>query len=193
MSLMKAIETNDVARVKELIASEADVNQYDDERYSFPLNRAAELGDLEIVKVLVEAGAIVQRHDSALEEAAWHDRPEVLKFLIESASYDGDRLFYYNEALDVAAMLGHMEIIRIFLDAGVDIDAIVGEPGTLLHRAAERGQISVVKFLLASGAAIDARNTNPDNYHERQWTPLMFAISENQTPIFQLLLDAGQI
>ena len=191
MSLMKAIETNDVARVKELIASEADVNRKDKEDLDYLLSRAAELGHLEIVKVLVEAEPSVQGYGSALKDATWHNRPEVVKFLVESAGFDGDRLSDYTEALDIAAMLGRMEIIRIFLDAGVDIDAIVGRAGTLLHRAAERGQIPLVEFLLESGAAIDARNTNPDNYYERQWIPLMFAISENQIPIFQLLLDAG--
>ena len=188
---MKAIETNDVARVKELIASEADVNRKDKEDLDYLLSRAAELGHVEIVKVLLEAEPLVYRYASALKDATWHDRPEVVQFLVESANFDGDRLSDYTEALDFSAMLGRMEIIRIFLDAGVDIDAIVGEPGTLLHRAAERGQISVVEFLLASGAAIDARNTSPDSYYERQWTPLMFAISENQTPISELLLDAG--
>ena len=92
MSLMKAIETNDVARVKELIASEADVNRKDKEDLDYLLSRAAELGHLEIVKVLVEAEPSVQGYGSALKDATWHNRPEVVKFLVESAGFDGDRL-----------------------------------------------------------------------------------------------------
>ena len=184
MSFRKAIAANNLEKVKQLLASEADVNQENREDLDYFLERAAELGRWEIVQAFLEAEPSARGYRSALECATWRNCPEAVKLLVKCRNDFGDRLPFYNKALDTAALLGFIKIIRLLLYAGADINAIVGCAGTPLHRAAENARIPLAQFLLKSGAAIDSRN-------EDQRTPLMSAIWEDQTPMFELLLSAG--
>ena len=184
MSFRKAIATNNLEKVKQLLASEADVNQENREDLDYFLERAAELGHWEIVKAFLEAEPSARGYGAALKCAAWRNCPEAVKSLVKCRNDFGDRLPFYNEALNAAALLELTNIIRILLHAGADINACDGRQGTPLHRAAQDARIPLAQFLLKSGAAIDSRN-------EDQRTPLMSAIWEDQTPMFELLLSAG--
>ncbi len=68
-----------------------------------------------------------------------------------------------------------LEIVRLVLDSGVDINASDARGNTALHDAVRRGFASVVEFLAESGANLDAANQGGD-------TPLMLA--ESRLPIY---------
>jgi hypothetical protein len=64
-------------------------------------------------------------------------------------------------ALSIAAGFGHVEIVRLLLDAGVNPDRYnpVGHSHTTpLHQAAGRGHIEVVRLLVERGARTDMRD-----------------------------------
>jgi len=86
LQLIEAIKTEDVATVRELLESNADVHQQDDVGWT-PLNWASGRGNLEIVRLLLENGADVfkvgrdRRTPYMIALAAGH--VEVVKLLKE--------------------------------------------------------------------------------------------------------------
>jgi ankyrin repeat protein len=66
----------------------------------------------------------------------------------------------------LAAVEGHVEVVRRLIDAGSDIN---GEEWTALHYAAWKGRLEVCKLLMSKGADIDARGPNGI-------TPVMMAV-----------------
>src|SRR5262245_31864571 len=79
-----------------------------------------------------------------------------------TASSDGTRVAD-------AAMAGDGAAVRAALTGGEDVNAAQGDGMTALHWAARRGDLDVVKMLLAAGANVKAI-TRLGNY-----TPLLLA------------------
>lgn len=87
-----------------------------------PLTYAASQGDAEIVQCLLAAGAAI--------------------------SVQGQR----EPCLYKAARSGNVEVVRLFLDVGTDINEQAEFSETPLHIAAEQGHATIVKLLLERGA-----------------------------------------
>lgn len=126
--------------------------------YGGEIHRAIEAGDADLVKQILEKdpGAIAQPDESRFEE------PPLL----------------------VAAATGNVEIARILLDAGADIDIGDIDNSTALGVAALRGQGDMVAFLIERGANVNHRDRKAD-------CPLSFAVYGRDEAIIQQILDAG--
>lgn len=116
--------------IEQLLKEGTDVNQQD--RYGrTPLYKAALRGDLELCKLLLD--------------------------------YDGD-LFIgaswkaYSTPLHIASEKGHVEIVRLFILEGVDVNLQNAAGDTPLHFAAKLKQIEVVKELLRHDANVNLNN-----------------------------------
>jgi ankyrin repeat protein len=122
------------------------------------IHRAIEAGDAALVKQILEKdpGALVQ-----LDESQFREPP-----------------------LLVAAATGSVEIARILLDAGADIDAGDSDNSTALGVAAMRGHGEMVAFLIERGANVNHRDRKAD-------CPLSFAVYGRDEAIIQQILDAG--
>lgn len=92
-----------------------------------PLHLAASLGNVEIVKVLLDAGA------------------------------DPRRMLSSGSALHVAAASNHVEVIYTLLVGGANVDQLDDCGCTALHYAAQSGHASIADYLLRAGAHINAR------------------------------------
>ena len=68
----------------------------------------------------------------------------------------------------------NIEMARILLELGVDVNAVDGRGNTPLHMAVRRGFPSVVEFLAANGANLDAVNGNDQT---------AVALAESRLPI----------
>ncbi|KAK0636444.1 ankyrin repeat-containing domain protein, partial [Bombardia bombarda] len=95
-----------------------------------PLQKAVETGNLELVNVLLNAGADVNAPAARARGGT---------------------------ALQLAAICGFLEIADILVEAGANINASPGEVDgrTALEGAAEHGRIDMLHFLLQKGAEID--------------------------------------
>ena len=89
-------------------------------------------------------------------------------------------------ALHIAAREGHLEVVRLLLQAGADKDASNGDGLTALHFAARPGHSEVVRLLLEAGADKDAATT-----HGVTVTALHIAAQEGHLEVVRLLLEAG--
>ena len=83
-----------------------------------------------------------------------------------------------------ATSRGHIECMKLLLDAGVDKDAVNDEGWTPLMYAAAAGFTDGVKLLLDYG--VNVNKTDNDG-----WTALMIAAMNWDNNIQKLLLDAG--
>jgi hypothetical protein len=116
------------------------------------VHAAALHGELESVKALIGRGARID-----LPVAAALGRSADARRLLEGASREERHL-----ALTVAASFGHVDIVRILLEAGEDPNRYnpVGAHShtTPLHQAAAAGHFDVVRFLVERGARLDLKD-----------------------------------
>lgn len=139
-----------------------------------------------IVGALLERGfdpnSFSPRGLPALCEAIKKEAFDVALALARHPATDVDARTPQDESpLMLAALKGHLELVRLLLDRGADVN----KPGwTPLHYAATGGGAELIELLLARHAYIDAESPN-------QSTPLMMAAMYGGPDSVQVLLDAG--
>lgn len=128
------------------------------------LRRAAGNGHLEVVTVLLEAGADVSAPAPQLDglqtlyEAVKHGHPEVVDALLKAGA-NVDNLGCLGEtALREAVNQGNLEVVKILLKGGADVNAPTpfGFCRTVLQAAAGQGHLEIVNALLEAGADANA-------------------------------------
>jgi ankyrin repeat protein len=110
-----------------------------------PLARAAKSNDLQLMRMLLDAGA-----DPKL---TLKDRTTVLMI----AAAGGAVVGAYAVAIPVTEE-SSIEAIKLCLDRGVDINAFNATGTTAVHSAVQRGAEKVVKYLADHGAKLDMKN-----------------------------------
>ena len=63
-------------------------------------------------------------------------------------------------ALHYAAQDGHVDVAKVLIRNGADVNAKDSDGETALHMAAEDGHVDVVKVLIQNGADVNAVNEN---------------------------------
>ncbi|KAJ5936181.1 hypothetical protein N7454_005479 [Penicillium verhagenii] len=169
--LKKAAENGDTLIVKLLLnAGIAPDDAHDQVRWSYPgqsaLERAVRGGHLEVVDLLVKAGADLAREN---------------RFNFRTPSGVAEKGY---TVLYVAAGAGHVAVTEHLISSGACV-SFQGEEGhTALHQAARVGHTAIVKLLIKAGAdlSIQARCGA---------TPLYYAAQCNRVEVVELLLNAG--
>ena len=190
VSLSDAVSRGDLATVKSLLTSGANVNEADTDG-STPLLLAAYQGSAEVVKVLLAHGADPNRAakngSTPLFWAAKNGHIEVVKLLL-AARADVNRVDTdgWTPLLE-AAKQGHAEVAKVLLAAGADVDRADTDGWTPLLEAAKHGHAEVAKVLLAAGADVDRADTADTDGA----TPLFWAAKNGHIEVVKLLLAAG--
>ena len=87
--------------------------------------------------------------------------------------------------LHVAVEKGDLKAVKRSLDAGVDVNSVLGKASyRVLHKAAREGTEEMVGVLLKRGADVNTRA-------EYGWTPLDLAIKKDRPEIIKLLRENG--
>lgn len=180
----------DLAKVKSLLAEDPTlINSQDQNSTSdLPLHSAATTGQLEVLRLLVESGAVVDAGDSdqstALQVAALRGHPACVDYLI---SQGADLAFQDNNgswSLSFALAGGNVEVIEMLINAGAPLDLTPANGLTLLHYAAMRGLPDVFDQFVAAGADI-----NRVDSWER--SALFFVAGNGNSDMAKTLIKAG--
>jgi ankyrin repeat protein len=143
-----------VALIDALVDSGASVEPHGSGEWTSPLMTALAFGFQDAAEALVRRGARVD----TLPAVAGLGRLDNARQLLATASAE-DR----HRALALAAQQGHVEIVRLLLDAGEDPNRYnpKGNHGhsTPLHQAVFSGRDAVVRLLVERGARLDIQDT----------------------------------
>lgn len=152
----------DVASVKELIRSGADVNAAQGDGMT-ALHWAAVNGSAPVAELLVESGADLSATTrlgsyTPLHLASDAGDPEVLRVLLEAGSNPNRQTSSGGAMpLHLAARSGSAEAVEVLLDHGADVEAREAVRGqTALMFAAASGRTEVVRILAEAGADLSA-------------------------------------
>lgn len=209
--LLAAVKANKPPAVRYLLERGANPDLCGDRTYDYtpgPLQTAASKHFLEVVRVLLEHGCNVNIHGIEngtpllMEcydpgERGSGSRVEVANLLLDFGAdieflspkpknkYSGRTQDEY-AALHLASEVGGLEMVRLLLSRGADIEAVGGTYGTPLQAAAAKGHKEVVKYLLNSGADVNGIWGTCN-------VPLHAACNAEQDPfeIVGILLDRG--
>ncbi|XP_048868743.1 caskin-1 isoform X1 [Brienomyrus brachyistius] len=155
--------------MKMLLKSGSSVNGQSDEG-QIPLHLAAQHGHYDVSEMLLQHQSNPCIVDNAgktpLDLACEFGRVGVVQLLLSSnmcaallEPKPGDSTDPNGtSALHLAAKNGHIDIIRLLIQAGIDINRQT-KAGTALHEAALCGKTEVVRLLLDSGINAGVRNT----------------------------------
>lgn len=130
-ALIEAIQANHMTIAKRLLATNVLFNNHIRIRRLLP--GAAEAGDLDVVRMLLEAPANGTQSTDTRDYWRFPDR-----------------------ALLVAVEHEHLEIVKLLLAAGLDVGVDDGDAGPVLHMAAAKGNLSITQLLLDYGADLTA-------------------------------------
>ena len=146
-----------------------------------PLVVSARNSDPETMRLLAAARG-GKYPSGALTGAAFMDCLECVELVIKA----GAAKAAISNALQVAATAGRIELLKLLLDSGADVNVKDSNGTSALMRAAYSDYAGVdrVKLLLDHGAEINARDTNGD-------TALRIARRKGSTPVVALLVSAG--
>ena len=119
-----------------------------------------------------------------LEQAARSNDILTIEQLLQRPQ-DPDLKLQAGTPLHMASHKGHLEVVRLLLEANADKDKATVIGSTSLHGASYNGHLEVVRLLLEANADKD-KATNADGV-----TPLYLASKEGHFEVVRLLLEAN--
>jgi ankyrin repeat protein len=158
-----------------------DYGNENEESANTPLEAAVLKGDIDAVRMLLEAGAnpnpSVWHETPVLVLAAHKGQVEIIQVLI-AAGANVNRGFD-ELPLHTAVEEGHLEVVRFLLETGANIEGYEEDNWTALMEASCAGYLSIVQLLVEQGADVNAWSQGE--------TPLMLAARNVHREIYEFL------
>lgn len=190
-SLVRAVKISDVDRVRTLMYANVNVNE---KNYAgiTPLTIAAEKGNMEIIKMIVEDGKAVINDPSSygvtpLIAAAAAGNDKVVEYLIAQGADVTAKDDLGKTALIYAIGFDNPKLISSLIKLDNKAVNLPDNSGnTPLIYAAQKGLVNNIKLLLANGAKVDYRNPATG------LSALSAAAAEDQSAAIRLLVRTGK-
>lgn len=187
--LYKAVESNQGAIVKELIAARADVDFVYGESDNTIVHVAAMSKNMDSLKALLESGLSVNlvnnRGETPLHKAAKEFNHDVVSFLHKSRANVNSKDFFGNTPLHVASFAGNIESVRLLINLGAKLEERNNLGQIPLFKCVESGQREIIQEFV---------NRNPSLLEEKSAvgdTVLHIAAESGDLGILQMLLNLG--
>ncbi|CAG2256755.1 unnamed protein product [Mytilus edulis] len=167
-----------------------------------PLHIACCKGYLEIVKLLIDVGMNLndrtKSNSTPLHKACQDGRYETVKFLLDlncqilNSRVDTTIKNICGESgLHLASGNGHIEVVKLLVDVGMNLNDTTNAGSTPLHMACRKGQFDIVKYLLdLNGKALNSR-VDTSIKETDGWSALHTACSNGHLEVVKLLIDVG--
>ncbi|CAH1396892.1 unnamed protein product [Nezara viridula] len=185
-ALINAVLNGNLKLVKFLVENDADINNFVPR--SLMIDGRTD-HQFDYMNIFTRKPVFVSEMDitvSAVLAAAYRNQPEILRYLLEN----GGNMIINKDPWFVLfrpSYKGHIEVVKILLENGIDVNSKGPFGSTTLHRVAETGNIEIAKLLLMYSA--DSNLTNNFN-----WTPLhvaaLFGINSTKSFV-ELFLYSG--
>uniref|UniRef100_A0AAZ3R2N7 K Homology domain-containing protein n=1 Tax=Oncorhynchus tshawytscha TaxID=74940 RepID=A0AAZ3R2N7_ONCTS len=195
--------------VKVLLKEGANIEDHNENGHT-PLMEAASAGHVEVARVLLEYGAGINTHsnefkESALTLACYKGHLDMVRFLLEAGADQEHKTDEMHTALMEACMVnkravwlctlvspvvsaslqdGHVEVARLLLDSGAQVNMPADSFESPLTLAACGGHVELAALLIERGA-------NLEEVNDEGYTPLMEAAREGHEEMVALLLAQG--
>jgi ankyrin repeat protein len=182
--LHDAAQVGDAAQAGAIIMDDPSSINVKDIHGSTPLSIAAQEGQLEVVKLLLDKGAAIEAktnyRGAPASTAAFYSDPAIVKVLAVKGTVQpvGATPLY------IAAKEGHVAVVKLLLEKGAAIEAKADDGCTPLSIAAFNGHADLVALLLERGAAIEGK-------HKDSVTPLEMAAQQGHLEVVRRLLEKG--
>ena len=141
---------------------------------------------LEVARTYALAGAVafVEPEEPLVKAAFKEDLQEVEKLAFASPDLNVRDKNTNMTALEQAVENANLEIVRVLLRAGADVNAANERGGTPLMFLRDNATVDLVRELLSAGVKVNARD-------ESGGTALMNAASQNKYEVVKELIEAG--
>ncbi|XP_037606583.1 ankyrin repeat domain-containing protein 6b isoform X3 [Sebastes umbrosus] len=152
------------------------------------LQRAAVVGNSDVIGALIQEGCALDRQDkdgnTALHEVSWHGFSQSVKVLVKAGANTHAKNKAGNTPLHLACQNGHTQSSKVLLLGGSRPDSKNHAGDTCLHVAARYNHVAVIRILLGAFCSVSEKNLAGD-------TPLHVAAALNHKKTVRLLLEAG--
>ncbi|ACB50810.1 hypothetical protein cce_1460 [Crocosphaera subtropica ATCC 51142] len=148
--LCQAIDENNIDQVKFFIKKGIDLEQKEQSIFT-PLMIAVERGNLEIVRILLQAGALVNQESQwLLERSKYKEKTEILLELVKTGIDINQKLIdSEGETILMKAVCdGNMPLVKALIENGANVNIVSDNGYYALVHAAEQGYQDIFDYLL---------------------------------------------
>ncbi len=167
---------------------------------SQPLYHAAKLGDIRMVKLLVDNGChpdyktIKGYHPNSFVDfdifvpingAIEHGHFEIVKYLVEQGANVNGVKRDVGYPMMIAVLCGRLDHVKYLIEQGVELDS----PNwpCLIHQASRLGHVNIIDFLLKNGS--DINEGCPKKMYSLR--PIHWAVEYERLAVMRFLLENG--
>ena len=169
-----------------------DVNIQSHAHYSYYILLVCKLGYVDSVRYLLDRGATDNPYqnyddDNALSVAGSKGNIPLINMLFEWKGSDGFDIKALNHAFRMACRFGHIEVVRIMIDKGCDINEKSRESVTAIQWVISYNHMHILELLLTHNIYLETTNSYPCK------SALYFACDNHQNydRIIRLLIKYG--
>jgi ankyrin repeat protein len=187
--LRKGIERKDIAMIKEAVLNGANYQLKNEKTGETAFLIAAEKGDLELVKSLIEKGVDINQADktgqTALMGAAYYDHFDIIKYLVEHEADVNKTMPVGYNALSISIIgKGTFQTVQYLLKNNAAIVSKGLFNRTAIWDAVAENKPGIVELLLQNGA-------DPNYVAENGASLLIWATGKKYTEIESILKKYG--
>jgi uncharacterized protein len=181
--VMKAIQSDDIASLKQFLADQPELASGRDENGNSPLLIAAYYGRTAMVRAILDRGV----RPNVFEACAAGLAGDVARLLKENPKLVHERSHDGWTPLHLAAFFGRLELVKMLLDSGAPMLAVSNnnESNLPINAAAAGRRNDVVRLLVERGCPPDARAS------DQGYTALHLAANNGNVDLVEYLLRSG--
>ena len=198
-ALMMAARTGGTGAIRLLVEAGADVNARETWGGTTALMWAVSEGHLEAARLLIAAGADVKARSNFVAAANGRGFEGRTPLTNATDAKPAEFASGWLTPLMLAAREGHVELSRLLVSAGADVNAAAGDGKTALALAIFNGNYEVASFLVDNKADVNVADA-------QRFTPLFYAVDRRNMetapnfpwmvtldplPLIRKMLDAG--